>query len=82
MYVDGVCVEDQRWLWPVDDVSDINFAELKSILKGISLVMSWKIKCFRVMTVSSSDFNLVKSVIGRDCKIKARGLSGVWCADD
>ena len=41
------------------------------------MAVSWKIKCFKVMTVSSSDFNLVKSVIGRDRKIKARGLSGV-----
>ena len=48
LYVDGVCVEDQSWLRPVDDGSHINIAELESVLKGISfLAMSWKIKCFQ-----------------------------------
>ena len=66
LYVDGVCVKDQSWLRLGDDDRHINVAELESILNGISLVVSWKIKCFIVMTDSSCVF-----------KIKARGLSEV-----
>ena len=77
LYVDGVCFEDQSWLRPVDYGSYINVAGLESVLKGISLAVSWTVKCFRVMIDSSSVFNWVKSIIGEDGNIKARGLSKV-----
>ena len=59
----------------VDDGSHINVADLESELKGISLAVSWKMKYFRIVTDSSSVFNCVKSIIGRNRNIKTRCLS-------
>jgi len=75
--IDGIRVEDQSWLRPVDDGSHINVAELESVLKGISLAVSWSMKRIKIMTDSSSVFSWITSVIVKDHKVKAKGLSEV-----
>ena len=62
---------------PIDDGSHINVAELESVLKGISLAVSWKMSDIWVMTDSASVFNWVKSIVDKDRKAKVRGLSEV-----
>ena len=75
LYVDRV--GDQSWLQSVDDGSHINVAELELVFNGISLAVSWKMKCFRNVTDFFSVFNYVKSIIGRNRNIKTRCLSEV-----
>ena len=77
LFVDDVKVEDQCWLRPVDDGCHINVAELEAVVKGLSLAMSWKMRKIHVMTDSSSVYSWIESSIGKDQKIKVRGLSEV-----
>jgi len=75
--VDGVRAEDQSWLRPTDDGSHINVAELESVLKGLSLAVSWGMSTIKVITDSASVYNWVNSILVKDRKIKAKGLSEV-----
>lgn len=39
--IDGSVIEDECWIWPVNDPQHINLAKLDTILKGINLALQW-----------------------------------------
>ena len=54
--IDGSVVEDGSWLRKVGDGSHINLAELDAVVRGINLVISWKLNTIEVLTDSSTVF--------------------------
>ena len=40
----GAVIEDAWWLWPTNDAAHINLAELDAVMKGINLVLQWKVR--------------------------------------
>ena len=61
--VDGRIVEGGSWLMKVDGGAHINLAELDAVIRGINLVISWKLKIIEVLADSSTVYGWLQSLI-------------------
>ena len=70
---DGEIVEDGSWLRKRKDPLHINFAELVSVMKGVTLAMRWKVKQLEIMTDSASVYWWLQSLATGDQRLCVSG---------
>ena len=70
---DGNIVEDGCWLRKKKDPLHINFAELVSVMKGVTLAMKWGVKQLEIMTDSASVFWWLQSLATGDQRLRVSG---------
>ena len=80
---DGEIVEDGSWLRKRKDPLHINFAELVSVMRGVTLAMRWGVKQLEIMTDSASVYWWLQSLATGDQRLCVSGdgemlIAGGW----
>ena len=70
---DGEIVEDGSWLRKRKDPLHINFAELVSVMRGVTLAMRWGVKQLEIMTDSASVYWWLQSLATGDQRLCVSG---------
>lgn len=72
--VNGQVIEDGSWLRK-DDSGHINMAELDSVVKGLNLVLAWKIKSIELLTDSSTVHRWLSDGLTGKSRLKTKAAS-------
>jgi ribonuclease HI len=75
--VDGAVIEDASWLRKEGDSVHINLAELEAVIKGVNLAVRWELEDLEILTDSATVYGWLKSLITKERRIVAHGLSEV-----
>ena len=70
---DGDIIEDGSWLRKPRDPLHINFAELVSVMKGVTLATRWGVKDLEIMTDSASVYWWLRSLSTGDQRLRVSG---------
>ena len=72
--VNGDIIEDGCWLRQ-SDCSHINLAELDAVIKGLNLIISWKMKKVTLMTDSRTVYHWVVATLSGKARVKTKASS-------
>ena len=72
--IDNEIIEDAAWIRPKADGVHINVAELNAVIKGMQLIIEWKIKRFTLYCDSQPVVSWINSRLSRDKKVKITGI--------
>ena len=70
---DGNIIEDGCWLRKRKDPLHINFAELVSVMKGVTLATRWGVRHLEIMTDSASVYWWLRSLSKGDQRLRVSG---------
>lgn len=72
--INGSIVENASWLHK-DKSSHINMVELDAVIKGLNLVLAWRIKKVKVLTGSSAVQSWIFDGISGRSRLEAKAAS-------
>ena len=72
---DGAVVEDACWLCPEKESQHINLAELNAIIKGINLVILWKMTTLHLFTDSACVHKLISDTLTDKARVQTKASS-------
>ena len=73
--INGDIVEDMSWMRKKQDASHINVAELDAVVKGLNMVIKWKVSSVLIKTDSATVLSWLSSLLTDSHRVRTHGSS-------
>ncbi len=75
MEKNGAVIEDACWLRLTNDAAHINLAELNAVMKGVNLVLHWKVRKLCIHTDSLCVYHWISDTLTGKARVRTKAAS-------